>query len=406
MRPEKGIKLGKMKKIFALISTISVLYFSTGLRVAAQHTSHDSSEVLTIQDADAVIGLDTEDAHAVSENELDYGSVIMHHISDDYVFQVFGSIHLPLPIIIYEKGEGFHVFNSNKLLVQDEKHLSNEKFYYHHGKLMIPVLDAEGHVQHDENGNVIGKAEARLGDLFTGNPNVFYNFSVTKNVFGLFLSIFVLLLVFTSVAKTYKKNPNTAPKGLQGMMEIIIVFVRDEIAKPFIGNKYEKFMPYLLSIFFFIWVNNLLGLIPFFPGGANVTGNIAVTLFLSLGSLIMVFIYGNRHFWGHILNPPGMPLPVKLLLVPIEFIGIFTKPFSLMIRLFANITAGHIIILSIIGITFIVQSVVVGVFTSLFTVAMLVLELLVAAIQAYIFTLLTAQMIGGAVEEVHHDEQH
>ncbi len=406
MRPEKGIKLGKMKKIFALISTISVLYFSTGLRVAAQHTSHDSSEVLTIQDADAVIGLDTEDAHAVSENELDYGSVIMHHISDDYVFQVFGSVHLPLPIIIYEKGEGFHIFNSNKLLVQDEKHLSNGKFYYHHGKLMIPVLDAEGHVQHDENGNVIGKAEARLGDLFTGNPNVFYNFSVTKNVFGLFLSIFILLLIFMSVAKTYKKNPNAAPKGLQGMMEIIIVFVRDEIAKPFIGNKYEKFMPYLLSIFFFIWMNNLLGLIPFFPGGANVTGNIAVTLFLSLGSLIMVFIYGNKHFWGHILNPPGMPLPVKLLLVPIEFIGIFTKPFSLMIRLFANITAGHIIILSIIGITFIVQSVLVGVFTSLFTVAMLVLELLVAAIQAYIFTLLTAQMIGGAVEEVHHDEQH
>lgn len=395
-----------MKKIFALISTITVLYFGVEARVSAQDHSHDSSQVHHIQDADDEIAHEMDKHHTAGEKEQDYGDVIMHHISDDYVFQIFGSLHFPLPVIIYEKGSGFDIFNSNQLLVQDENHLSRGKYYYHHGKLVIPTLDANGHVQHDEEGHVIGKSEARLGDLITGNENVFYNFSITKNVFGLLLSVALLLMMFFSVSKAYKKNPNGAPKGFQGMMEIIIMFVKNEIAKPFIGAKHEKFLPYLLTIFFFIWINNVLGLVPFFPGSANVTGNIAITFFLAMGSLIMVFINGNKHFWGHILNPPGMPLPVKLLLVPIEFIGIFTKPFSLMIRLFANITAGHIIILSIIGITFIVQSVAVGVLTSLFSVVMLVLEMLVAAIQAYIFTLLTAQMIGGAVEEVHHDEHH
>ncbi len=395
-----------MRKIIALISTITVLYFHAEGRAFAQHTPHDTNEVHNIHDADVEIGHDMENHHSEAEKEQDYGDVIMHHIGDDYVFQIFGGLHFPLPVIIYEKGVGFDIFNSNELLIQDKNHLSRGKYSYHHGELFIKAYDKDGKELRDSSGNAVMKSEARLGDLFSDNSNLFYNFSITKNVFGLLLSVLILCIMFFSVSKAYKKNPNGAPKGFQGFMEIVIVFVKDEIAKPFIGAKYEKFLPYLLTIFFFIWVNNVLGLVPFFPGSANVTGNIAITFFLAFASLIMVFINGNKHFWGHILNPPGMPLPVKLLLVPIELIGIFTKPFSLMIRLFANITAGHIIILSIIGITFIVQSVAVGVLTSLFSVVMLVLEMLVAAIQAYIFTLLTAQMIGGAVEEVHHDEHH
>jgi F-type H+-transporting ATPase subunit a len=218
----------------------------------------------------------------------------------------------------------------------------------------------------------------------------------------------LMFLIFISVARAYKKRgTDVAPRGLQNAMEALILFVKNEIAEPFIGKeKTPKFLPYLLTVFFFIWINNLLGLIPIFPGSANVSGNIAFTFTLALLSLLLVFIFGKKHFWGHIFWYPGVPVPVKLLLAVLEFLGVFTKPFSLMIRLFANITAGHIIIMSIIGITFITQNLIVGGVTSAFSVVMFVLELLVAAIQAYIFTLLTAQMIGAAVEEPHHDHAH
>jgi len=340
------------------------------------------------------------------EEKLDFGAFIKHHIADDYVFHIAGDLYFPLPVIIYEPGHGWDIFMSSAFHHADENHLSRGKYYYHHGKLYIPELDENGHIVIDEHGHPVGKHEATLGDLISGNKHVFYNLSITKNVFGLLLSVILLLVIFLSVAKAYKRNSGKAPKGLQGAIEPLILFVQNEIAIPFIGEKkYSKFLPYLLTLFFFIWINNLLGLIPIFPGSANVTGNIAVTMTLALFSLIMVLVNGNKHFWGHLLNPPGVPFLVKVILVPIEIIGIFTKPFSLMIRLFANITAGHIIIMSIIGITFIVQSYVVGVVTSVFSVAMFTLELLVAVIQAYIFTLLTAQMIGVAVDEGHGDHQ-
>ncbi|MCX7744713.1 MAG: F0F1 ATP synthase subunit A [Flavobacteriales bacterium] len=368
-----------------------------------EHADQPATEVQHTEDHAA-----NHEAEAHEEEKLDFGAFIKHHIADDYVFQIIGNISFPLPVIIYEPGKGFDVFMSSAFHHADENHLTRDKYYYHHGKLYIPELDENGQIKMDEHGHPIGKHEATLGDLISGNKHIFYNFSITKNVFGLLLAVVLLLIIFISVAKAYKQNPNRAPRGLQGAMEPLILFVQNEIAIPFIGEKkYTKFLPYLLTLFFFIWINNLLGLIPIFPGSANVTGNIAVTMTLALFSLIMVLINGNKHFWGHLLNPPGVPFPVKIILVPIEIIGIFTKPFSLMIRLFANITAGHIIIMSIIGITFIVQSYVVGVVTSVFSVAMFTLELLVAAIQAYIFTLLTAQMIGGAVEEGHgHGDHH
>jgi F-type H+-transporting ATPase subunit a len=346
-------------------------------------------------------------ADSSSNEKFDLSGFITHHISDDYQFHIFGDVHVPLPVIIYESGSGWDFFMSSEFHHADENHLSKGKYYYHHGKLFIPELDEHGHIKNDELGHPIGKHEATLGDVFSGNHHVFYNFSITKNVFGLLLATSLLLLIFFSVASKYKQNPGVAPRGLQGAMEPIILFVQDEIARPFVGEKkYAKFLPYLLTLFFFIWINNLIGLIPIFPGSANVTGNIAITLSLAFLSLMIVVLNGSKHFWLHIINPPGVPFIVKVILVPIELIGILTKPFSLMIRLFANITAGHIIIMSIIGITFIAQSYAVGVVTSVFSVAMFTLELLVAAIQAYIFTLLTAQMIGQAVEEGHGHEDH
>lgn len=337
--------------------------------------------------------------------ELDFSAFIKHHISDDYSFHIAGDVSVPLPVIIYEPGKGLDIFLSTAFHHADENHLSRGKYYYHHGKLVITDLNTDGSLQTDEHGHPIGKHEATLGDLISGNKHVFYNFSITKNVFGLLLGVSLLLIIFSTVAGKYKSNPDKAPSGLQGLLEILILFVQNDIVRQFIGDKhYQRFVPYILTLFFFILINNLLGLIPIFPGSANVTGNIAITMTLALLSLILVVANGSKHFWGHILNPPGVPLPVKILLVPIELIGIITKPFSLMIRLFANITAGHIIIMSIIGITFIIQSYVVGVVTSVFSVAMFMLELLVAFIQAYIFSLLTAQMIGQAVDDGHHVE--
>ncbi|MEZ4916103.1 MAG: F0F1 ATP synthase subunit A [Chitinophagales bacterium] len=185
------------------------------------------------------------------------------------------------------------------------------------------------------------------------------------------------------------------------VLEPIVLFVKEDIAIPNIGEKkYAKFLPYLLTVFFFIWINNLFGLVPFFPGSANLTGNIALTFVLALFTLVITNINGNKYYWGHIFNPP-VPGPLKILMIPIELIGVLTKPFALMIRLFANISAGHILILSLISLIFIFKSFFVAPISIAFVLFMSVLELLVAALQAYIFTLLSALFIGIALEEHH-----
>jgi F-type H+-transporting ATPase subunit a len=235
--------------------------------------------------------------------------------------------------------------------------------------------------------------------------------SFTKNVLSLLISIVLMLLIFLSVAKAYTRRPNQAPKGLQNLMEVIILFIRDDIARPSIGeHKYKRFMPFLLTIFFFIWFNNMLGLVPIFPGGANVTGNITVAMVLALFTFGIVTINGNRNYWLHIINMPGVPWWVKVpipLMPVIEIIGMLTKPFVLMIRLFANITAGHIIVLGFFSLIFIFGEMSPGlgygvsVLSLAFTIFMSMLELLVALIQAYVFTLLSAIYFGMATEEHH-----
>ncbi|MFZ9700000.1 MAG: F0F1 ATP synthase subunit A [Flavobacteriales bacterium] len=347
-------------------------------------------------------------AHDSHEEKEEFGTAeILHHISDDFGLHI-GPISIPLPVMLYFPGQGWDVFSSTELHHADEQGLIHGKYLYHHGKLTVAALDAQGHPMVDEHGHPeIAAQEARLINI--GGKDVFYNFSITKNVFGMLLSVLLLFFIFRASAQAYARREGMAPKGLQSLLEPLILFVRDDVVKPSIGEKhYRRFMPLMLTIFFFIWINNLLGLIPFL-GGLNVTGNIAVTFALAAVVLVVQLAVANKNFWGHIFWFPGVPVPVKILLLVIELVGLLTKPFSLMIRLFANISAGHIIIMSIIGITFAFQSVVghtVGVVTSLFTVVMLILELLVAAIQAYIFTLLGSLMLGAAVEEHDHGHEH
>ena len=228
------------------------------------------------------------------------------------------------------------------------------------------------------------------------------DFSITKNVFALFLSVAILLLLFSAAGRSYKKHGNGEPKGIAKFLEPLVIFIRDEIAVPNIGEKhYKKYIPLLLTIFFFVWLNNIFGLIPFFPFAANVSGNIAFTFTLAVIVFIVVTLSGNKNYWKHIFWMPDVPVGMKIFLAPIEVIGMFVKPISLMIRLFANITAGHIIVLSLIGLIFVLKSIWVAPVSVAFTLFISVIEILVTAIQAYIFTMLTSLYIGAAIEEEH-----
>jgi F-type H+-transporting ATPase subunit a len=228
------------------------------------------------------------------------------------------------------------------------------------------------------------------------------DFSITKNVFSMFLSMIVLLLIFLTAAKSYRKSANGLPSGIAKFTEPIILFIRDEVAIPNIGEKkYNKYMPFLLTLFFFIWLNNIFGLIPFFPFSSNLSGNIAFTLSLAAITFVITLFSSKKAYWKHMLWMPGLPVPMKLFLAPIEFMGMFIKPIALTIRLFANITAGHIIVLSLISLTFIFKNYVVGAGSVLFVVFISVIEVLVVAIQAYIFTMLSALYFGQALEEEH-----
>lgn len=314
------------------------------------------------------------------ESETEF---IFHHIQDahEWHFATIGHTHvtLPLPVIIYVKGEGLKFYMSSDFVDEHHEPIEKDGFYF------------------DDHGHLANNNEAVS----------FIDISITKNVASLIISVIILFAVFLTVARRYKTDPLKPPKGIQSAFEPIIVFIRDEIARPNIGEKkYEKFMPYLLSVFFFIWFNNLMGLM---PGAANLTGNIAVTMTLALFTFVITTFSGTKDYWRHIFNTPGVPwwLKIPVPLMPIvEFIGVWTKPFSLMVRLFANITAGHIIILSLIALIFIFKSVYMGPVSVIFGLFMNMVELLVAFIQAFVFTLLSAIYFGLAVEEHDHHEEH
>lgn len=320
--------------------------------------------------------------------EFNVTETILEHIKDDHSWHLWGHSSVALPVILYTP-KGLEVFSSAKFM--DEHHepiVYKGNYDYKIIESKVKIVDASG----------------AIDDIATKG---LWDFSITKNVASLMVSVLIILLVILTAAGAYKKTGvTTAPKGVQSFMEPIVLFVRDELAIPNIGKKkYAKFMPFLLTIFFLILVNNFLGLIPFFPGGANVSGNIAFTMTLAVCVFIVVNLSANKNYWQHIFWMPGMHWSMKLFLAPIELIGVFTKPISLMIRLFANITAGHILVLSLICIIFIFKTVYASAIAVPFAVFIGMIELLVAFLQAYIFTMLTAMYIGMANEEHHHEHK-
>nr|WP_317128759.1 F0F1 ATP synthase subunit A [Mucilaginibacter gracilis] len=357
------------KKIIVTLIYAVFLAFSTAKASAVQ---------------DSTVRLEAEKTK--NEKEFNPSETILEHIADSHYIHFGGDSYMALPVILFTD-KGLECFSSGKL--DHGKQTFKGKYYTY------ALVDDKVNVVDDSGNKTPGKTIFNFKGHFT-------DLSITKNIVSLWLSIIVLLIAFLSVASAYKKTVGKAPRGFQSFIEPVIMFVRDDIAIPNIGYKYQRFMPLLLTVFFFIWINNLIGLVPFFPGGANLTGNIAVTLVLSVVTLLVVNFNGNKHYWKHIFFPGDVPIWLWPLWWVVELLGIFSRPFALMIRLFANITAGHIIVLSLISLIFVFKAAAVSIVSVPFVVFMDVLELLVALLQAFIFTLLTALFIGTAVEEHHH----
>jgi len=338
--------------------------------------------------------------------KINPSKIVIEHVSDahEFHFATIGDkeVTVPLPVILYSPGKGFSTFMSSRFehghQAYDGYVLMSENYLKEHN--LEDVKDAKGHLLYKE-GTIYAADANGLPD-----PTVkVYDFSLTRNATQMLISVVLLILIMTSIAKKYAKGTGvkSAPTGFQNVVEPVITFIRDEVAKPNLGKRYEPYMPLLLTIFFFILINNLIGLI---PGSANVTGNIAFTGVLGIISFIVIMFNTNKHFWSHTVNPP-VPLGVKPIMVPVEIMGIFTKPFALIIRLFANMISGHIIILSFICLIFIfgAMNTALGLGTSPFFVVLVVfiylIEILVAFIQAFIFANLTAVFVGMAFEGGH-----
>ena len=319
------------------------------------------------------ISADKEMSNEEAFNPTPY---ILHHIADSYEWHLWGNVSIPLPVILYTEGN-WDVFMSSE---------------FHHGKSKVIRGDRVYKIDHHH--------------IVEENNKKFTNLSITKNVASMLFSSLLLFLIVFKASRAYSRK-KTAPKGIQSFLEPVILFVRDDIIKSNIGPKYEKYTMFLLTVFFFILINNLLGLT---PGAANVTGNISVTFVLSIFTFIIITISANKGYWKHLVKPPGTPLALLPIMIPIEIFGVFTKPFALMIRLFANITAGHIIIFSLISLIFVASNNGVNAIAGwsvapisvAFVLFIFLIEILVAFLQAYIFTLLSAVFIGLAVKEEDH----
>lgn len=347
-----------MKRLFshqkrtflALLLPVFLAFFSP---VFAQHDEHQSA------------------GHGEPQAEkVNVGEVILDHVKDSHVWHFTESVVIPLPVIVYTKEDGLKMFSSGN-------------FFEHH-------------------------ATVPYGDYTLDHEHIFYkgqpvlDLSITKNVMMLFINTALMLFVFITAGRAYAKRKGLAPKGIQSFMEPVILFVKDEIVAPNIGPRYWSYLPYLLTLFFFIFFGNLLGLL---PGAANLTGNIAVTACLALLTFIITNVNGNGGYWGHIFWTPGVPHWMRVIILPVEIIGVFTKPFALTVRLFVAITAGHIVLLALTALTFQFHSWSVGIGTSVVNILISLIELLVAGIQAYVFTMFTALYIGQAIaEHEHHDD--
>ena len=373
---------------FVKISLVTIL--TTVFAVSASANAENEHEVVAAQSSEmnhenATQNGGEEAKHGESHEKagkFDPGKMIMEHIADAHDWHLWGEGHdavsISLPVIVYTKSKGITCFSSSKF---EHGHAAYEGF----------KLDHEGHIVWEDEANV----------------EKIYDISLSKNVVAMLIAVLTLCIIIITMANSYVKRKGKAPKGIHNLIEPLIIFIRDDVAKPSIGNKTDKFMPLLLTVFFFIFINNVFGLIPIFPGGANVTGNIAVTMVLAIVIFLTVNLNGNKYYWKHIFMP-DVPVWMYVIIIPIEVLGVVLKPFVLMLRLFANITAGHIIILGFFSLIFIFGAmspaggIGVSPLSVAFTVFMGLLEMLVAFLQAFVFTLLSAIYIGMAVEEHHH----
>jgi F-type H+-transporting ATPase subunit a len=361
----------KKLKYSGLVLILAVLFTVTPLFAQEEHQAHSEPEKSAEKNG----------------TEFNASEFIVEHVSDSHEWHILTkkdgeSVAIYLPVILYDKEKGLSFFSSKKL--------------------------AHGHIHMgyklEEEGELKGKIVSVKPDGTVDEENIPLDFSITKAIIGMLAAVIIGLFLFISMARSYKRTGISHPKGIQSFLEPIILFVRDDIAVANLGkHKYEKYMPYLLTVFFFILINNLMGLIPFPPPfGASVTGNVNVTFVLALFTFLIVQFSGNKSYWKHIFATPGVPFWLLPIMIIVELIGLISKPFALMIRLFANITAGHIIVLSLVCLIFIFDTIAVAPVSIAFVIFMDCLELLVAFLQAYIFTLLSALFISMAMPEEHH----
>ncbi|MFD2908719.1 F0F1 ATP synthase subunit A [Flavobacterium ardleyense] len=368
----------------------AILFLTSPLILSATETT-DTLQVVTQMEETTAHEAHGEGVKSKEDVVYEY---MNHHLQDDYYFTFFSDASenkhygFPLPVILIDGG--LKVFSASKFEHGEATAEVDGKFYkLFHGKI------------YDTN----AAGDLNLNEEHHPTNPMPLNFSITKNVVALFLTAVLVFLLFLGLAKTYKNGHNNLPKGFSRVLEPMVIYVRDEIARPNIGDKkYRKFAPYLLTVFFLIFMLNILGLTPL---GINVTGNIAFTLSLAAFTFFITQFSGNKDYWGHIFWMPGVPVPMKIILMPIEVLGMFTKPFSLMIRLFANITAGHTVVMGLIAIAFLMkEQLTAGGATAVslaLSIFIMFIEILVAFLQAYIFTMLSSLFIGMAVQE-HHDD--
>lgn len=371
-----------------LLSTVAMANPTTDSTQVKTETAHEVQATAAAAHAEA--GHEEKALTPEEEKKAKVDAFIDHHLQDSHDFVFFSDekegthFGFSLPVILLDGG--LKVFSSSKLHHGEAVAEVDGNYYkLFHGK--IYKTDAAGTLNLDEHHH-----PTNVKPL---------DFSITKNVLSLLVVSAMLLFMFTSLAKSYKKGP--VPTGFGRILEPLIIFIRDEVAIPNIGeHKYRKYMGYLLTVFFLIWLLNLLGMTPI---GINVTGNIAVTVCLAIFTYIITQFSANKDYWGHIFWMPGVPVPMKIILAPIEILGTLTKPFALLIRLFANITAGHVVIMSLIAMIFVGKNLAADMPISLgLTLFISVIELLVAFLQAFIFTMLSSLFIGMAVQDHHHDE--
>ena len=359
--------------------------------------------------------------HGHEQEAFNPSNFIIHHIADAHEIHLWGDVHIPLPIIVYTAEHGLDVFMSSAFEghgdVRVAERPSGVTYELSHGHIAVAGDHAghdhgshEGHDHADHDGHDHGAHEGHDHGDHSHHGPVVYDLSITKSIFGMLLMLGLMVVLFGRMAGSYKSRQGQAPTGMTNALEPLVLFLRDEIAIPNIGKeKADKFLPFLMTVFFFIFFANLLGLVPFI-GGFNVTGTLGITMVLAALVFLITTLNGNKYYWGHLFWPPGVPLFVMPIIIPIEIVGMFLKPIVLMIRLTANISAGHIIILSFVSLILIfgkggeamAAGYGIGIFSTAFMIFMYCLELLVAFLQAFVFTLLAAIYFGEATHEAHH----